>query len=283
MKTVTVISLTLLLVSSAYAQSGPFEIESIREIAKFKNFNNNPAIEIEFSGPHNVGGLFNCLHIGKLKGIPETHVSVDGTFGLFFYMLIEDWNTVKDGSPVWITWGCMDDGNYEKIKPITYLYKTLLTKQYDPHKPVVIVPLGRQTSQRRGSFRKDSQIIDQLRLVVRDRAAWVDLWYRMHGEDPRRPSITVPSMPEIDFSREMLIVASMGQRPTAGYEIIIDRAYTYERHRRLEVVVRTITRQCDQFQGSTSPIDIVRLPQTDRSVVFRESVLVSDCRTTYIR
>ncbi|HSE34391.1 MAG TPA: hypothetical protein VLA93_22650 [Pyrinomonadaceae bacterium] len=101
--------------SSTYAQSGPFEIESIREIPKF---NNNPAVEIEFSGPHNVGGLYNCLHIGKLKGIPESHVSADGTFGLFFYISIEDWNTLKDGSPVWITWGCMDDGTYEKIKPI---------------------------------------------------------------------------------------------------------------------------------------------------------------------
>src|SRR4030095_12114600 len=106
----TIIFLTVLIVPSTFAQSDPFEIESIRQVPKFKNFNNNPGIEIEFSGPHNVGGLYNCLHIGNLKGIAETHVSVDGTSGLFFYMSMQDWNTLKHGTPVWITWGCMDDG-----------------------------------------------------------------------------------------------------------------------------------------------------------------------------
>jgi hypothetical protein len=35
----------------------------------------------------------------------------------------------------------------------------------------------------------------------------------------------IPAAPDIDFSREMIIVAAMGPRPTSGYAITIEEAY----------------------------------------------------------
>jgi len=99
-------------------------------------------------------------------------------------------------------------------------------------------------------------------------AAWLDVWNRIHSRDPRLGPSPVPPLPEIDFSREIVVVAAMGSRPTAGYFISIDGAH--ERDNLLEVVVRSVETRCGGFTILTAPLAIVRLPKTERSVVFRE-------------
>jgi PrcB C-terminal len=85
-------------------------------------------------------------------------------------------------------------------------------------------------------------------------------------------------MPEIDFSREMVVVAVMGQQPSSGYAIIIDGAY--ERDDQLEVVVKSVINlKCHGgFTMVTSPIDTVRRPKIERPVVFCEIQVVPDCK-----
>jgi len=70
----------------------------------------------------------------------------------------------------------------------------------------------------------------------------------------------------------------MGERPNMGYGIIIESAY--ERDNQLEISVRSISislKSCGVFPASISPIDIVRIPKTERPVVFRETEAVRDC------
>ena len=86
----------------------------------------------------------------------------------------------------------------------------------------------------------------------------------------------LPPPPEIDFAREVLIVAATGIRPTGGYGIIIDPAY--DRGDRLEVTVRSISPGCGmQTQALTSPLDVVRLPKSEHPIVFREIKAVTEC------
>ena len=116
-------------------------------------------------------------------------------------------------------------------------------------------------------------------MVIRDREAWLDVWKRIHSPDPTHgPYSTLPPLPEIDFSREMLIVVTLGARPTGGYGIIVDAVY--EQHDQLEVVVRSISpgKSCFVTQSTTQPVDIVRLAKTERSVVFRETDDVHKCK-----
>lgn len=107
-------------------------------------------------------------------------------------------------------------------------------------------------------------------------AAWLDVWKRIHSRDPRLGPSPVPPLPEIDFSREIVVVAAMGSRPTAGYFISIDGAY--ERDNLLEVVVRSVETRCGGFTILTAPLAIVRLPKTERSVVFREIEVAVPCK-----
>ena len=85
-----------------------------------------------------------------------------------------------------------------------------------------------------------------------------------------------PPLPEVDFSREMLIVAAMGQQPSVYY-IIIDSACEVDNQ--LEVLVRSTSffRAARILGSLPETVDIVRLPKTDLPVVFRETEVTSDC------
>jgi|SRR5215213_1258748 len=147
-----------------------------------------------------------------------------------------------------------------------------VTQNY-PRREVPVTPLAPTMSGHRTSFTK-GPVLDQLRVVVRDRETWEDVWKRIN------PAPDPPPLPEIDFTREMLVVAAMGSRPTTGYRIIIDKAYLYQSYPRLEIVIRSIDNtKCPglgQFDVMTAPIDVVRVPRTEYPVVLRE-IEGADC------
>ena len=134
--------------------------------------------------------------------------------------------------------------------------------------------LGPQRSGPRWSYTDGSGLRDRLRTVIHNREAWVEMWKRIYNANP--PDQAMALLPEVDFSREMLIVAALGERPTGGYGIIIDSAC--EQEKELEVVVRSISRtRCGGVtQSLTQPLDIVRLPKSELRVVFRE-IEEDDC------
>lgn len=138
---------------------------------------------------------------------------------------------------------------------------------------VPITLVGPKRSGPRTSFTDFSGISDPLRVVIRDGDAWREIWKRIH-----RPVTELPPLPEVDFSREMVVVAALGGRPSSTYAIIVDGAY--ERDERLEIAVRSVSpgKSCMTLTVCTAPVDIVRLPKTERSVVFRETEVVHECK-----
>ena len=124
---------------------------------------------------------------------------------------------------------------------------------------------GRRTSYLRGG------ISQRARLVIRDRAEFNELWNKIMSTTSDKPPL-----PEVDFSREMLIVAAMGQQPSP-YEIIIESACEVDNQ--LEVLVRSTKFPCGFGVGLLpETVDIVRLPTTDLPVVFLETEATSDCK-----
>jgi hypothetical protein len=107
------------------------------------------------------------------------------------------------------------------------------------------------------------------RLVIKSREEFSDFWNGLTGRVP--PDQWVPPLPEIDFSKEMIVVAAMGQRPTSGYLIIIDGACEVDGQ--VEVLISSV--EADGCVGvstaATYPADAVRIPQSDLPVVFRET------------
>ena len=113
------------------------------------------------------------------------------------------------------------------------------------------------------------------RLVIRNRDEFSDFWKGLLAKVP--PGHWAPSLPEIDFAKEMIIVAAMGERPSSGYGIIIDGACEVDGH--VEVFV-TSSERGDSCGGVlpvlTAPADAVRIPQTDLPIVFRETEVPCD-------
>ena len=140
--------------------------------------------------------------------------------------------------------------------------------------PVPITPLRKPcpTCTQRDSFEVNSGIDDRQRLVIRDQEAWRDVWKRIY-------SLTAPTppLPEIDFARELVVVAALGERSSGGHGIII--AGAYDKDDRIEVQVRSVSpgKNCFTTQALIAPVDIVRLPKTDHCVVFHETEVVHEC------
>ena len=107
-----------------------------------------------------------------------------------------------------------------------------------------------------------------LRLVIKSRDEFSNFWKQLTAGHAG-----APPPPEIDFSKEIVVVAAMGERPTSGYWIFIDGACEVDGQ--VEVFVSSVgTTACaGQFPVVTYPADAVRLPRTDLPIVFRETQL----------
>ena len=118
-----------------------------------------------------------------------------------------------------------------------------------------------------------------LRLVIKSRDEFSNFWKQLISQVP--PANWAPPPPEIDFSKEMIVVAAMGARPTSGYWAFIDGACEVDG--RVEVFVSNVEdASClATMQVQTYPADAVRLPQTDLPVVFRETQIA--CTLKYPR
>lgn len=118
---------------------------------------------------------------------------------------------------------------------------------------------------------------NSFRQVIKTREEFSDLWKRFIAQVP--PGGWVPPIPEVDFSKEMVIVAAMGERPSSGYGIIIDGAC--ECDGKVEVFVSSNENACGggALGIVTAPADAVRLPQTDLPVIFRETQMPCPLRS----
>lgn len=122
------------------------------------------------------------------------------------------------------------------------------------------------------SFTYNSGLTRAQRLVVRDEATWRELWASIWRGG------SVPPLPPVDFTREMLIVAALGQQPTGGHGIFVDGASAAAGG--LAVRIRTVSPgpQCATSAALTEPVDIARLPRHDGPVTFEERAETQECR-----
>jgi hypothetical protein len=117
-----------------------------------------------------------------------------------------------------------------------------------------------------------SGITRQERIVVDDPVEWEQVWARLwQGSHP------VPSVPPVDFGRELVVVAAMGGRPTGGYSIQVDQVRAYADHVTVHAVESSPDRGCVVTMAFTAPVDVVKIPRTALEIRFRTTRTVRDC------
>lgn len=124
----------------------------------------------------------------------------------------------------------------------------------DGAQPVVVRPVFSMAT---------SGVTDSRQVVIRDGAAWQTFWQAAAGI-----IVPTPPAPEVNFSQDMVIAASLGQRPTGGYAVAIDAVY--EAQGQLFVVVSEMAPAPGSIvtQSVTAPVVAVSTPRSDATVVF---------------
>lgn len=122
------------------------------------------------------------------------------------------------------------------------------------------------------AYRMTSGLTEAERIVVKDSAAWATLWPRIVGS--HRPMARVPS---VDFSKEMLLVASMGTQRTGGYTIRIDSVSVVNDSIRVVVIERSPGPRCGTTAALSHPAALARLERSALPVTFMTRAVVHDC------
>ena len=107
------------------------------------------------------------------------------------------------------------------------------------------------------------------RVVARSPAELAAAWNAMFlTRDPQ------PPIPTVDFTKEMVVIARTGAKPSGGYCINVDSAVGSSR--KATVTVRTGGPTPSFLPAVTRPFDIVRIPRADE-VTFAETSFIGNC------
>ena len=121
-------------------------------------------------------------------------------------------------------------------------------------------------------YRHTSGFDTQQQFVVRDSATWATTWTRLLGShSPKAP------LPAVDFSREMLVIASMGTRSSGGYTVGIDSVFVARDSVVFRVRETSPGARCGTTAALTSPVGLARVERTDRPTAFVISRVASEC------
>lgn len=123
------------------------------------------------------------------------------------------------------------------------------------------------------SLSYNSGFVESRRLVVQDATTWREVW----GEIWRNVS-PAPALPSVDFSRETVVVAALGQRPTGGFSIFVESAT--DRNGDIVVRIRSVAPgpNCVTTQALTQPVDAARLSRQAQGVTLEEVAETTSCQ-----
>jgi hypothetical protein len=121
-------------------------------------------------------------------------------------------------------------------------------------------------------YRMTSGITRRDRIFIQDAATWARVWPGLVGSHSPKPPL-----PAVDFEREAIVIASMGQRSSGGYTISIDSARTAGDTITLVVTERSPGRSCGTTAALSSPVALARVTRPTVPIRFVEKTVVTDC------
>jgi hypothetical protein len=133
------------------------------------------------------------------------------------------------------------------------------------------VPLRRLSEEAYASIRYNSGLTERGEQVVRDAGAWSSLWSRMTARNRATP------LPPVDFGREMVLVAAMGQRPSGGHAVTIERVDDAGGELVARVVHQKPGPRCGTTSALTHPADAVLIPRSSKPVRWMVRETERDC------
>lgn len=98
-------------------------------------------------------------------------------------------------------------------------------------------------------------------LVIRDDTEWRHLWLAHTGDPGKHP-------PSINFRREMVMAFFLGQRPTGGYAIQVQKIRVMENYLLVEISVKRPDPRAHNRMALTQTHTMIKLPSYTLPVKF---------------
>jgi hypothetical protein len=102
-------------------------------------------------------------------------------------------------------------------------------------------------------------------LVVTDPQEFKKIWQEIYREQ-----FPHPSLPDVDFSKEMVIVAFMGEQPTSGYSIDIIEVTEYADRIEVQIVKHKPAQDATVAQVITRPFCLAKIEKIGKPARFIE-------------
>lgn len=118
-----------------------------------------------------------------------------------------------------------------------------------------------------------SGLTDPVRTAIRDEGAWRSYWQRIEGD-----RAAWETAPKPDFSKDMLVLAAAGTKPTTGYSLRVLDAKKTSQEITVTVVELTPGARCVVAASTTAPVIVVKLARSDLPVRFVEQTQRLDCQ-----
>ena len=99
--------------------------------------------------------------------------------------------------------------------------------------------------------------------VIRNDDQWARVWDLLHAR-----SGSVPARPEVDFGRQMLVLAAMGTQSNGCYQIEVTAIDLRQGRLAVEVVERQPGATCVCTQALTQPVHVVALDRVGLDAGF---------------
>jgi len=117
-----------------------------------------------------------------------------------------------------------------------------------------------------------SGITEPADLLITTSEEWSRIWAAIYSN--RSPA---PSRPDIDFTREALVLSALGSSP--GINNLIENVQLFERGVLVRVVKERYSERCLVLTAVGQPVHVVRIPRPEGRMVkveSRESVISCD-------
>jgi hypothetical protein len=109
-----------------------------------------------------------------------------------------------------------------------------------------------------------SNLREPRRLLIRDAETWAEVWAEMISiGDPRTP-------PFVDFSKEDVVVAALGERRSSGFGIAVTGLADAENNTHVVVTTTLPGPTCDRAEIITAPLHAVRIRKVEGTITFDE-------------
>jgi hypothetical protein len=111
------------------------------------------------------------------------------------------------------------------------------------------------------------------RFVVRDQVHWARVW-----DTAFAAQTPVPPPPAVDFTKDMVVVAALGSRPTGGYGIAIKGVAPEPDGAEVLVATTAPGDDCVTTHANTQPVVMVRVGAVAGLIRFHERAETHSCR-----